>query len=139
VANLQFRLKATDEKVEFFLQTLSSMHASFSSDSAEAAPMEEPRADLGVGHDRTQHSTEKAQEQGEREHSVAEEDSTEILKQSATTKADGTMGEVQVDRKWADQVAYVEEEPGQRTSTPHGRSTYQVSKFIVFYNVVSTF
>ena len=31
--------------------------------------------------------------------------------QNATTKADGTMGEVQVNRQWVDQVTYVEEEP----------------------------
>ena len=104
VEDLQFRLQATYEKVEVFLQTLSSMHADLFSDSAEATPMEEPRAALDEGHDRMQCSAAMAREQG------AETDSAGILMQNATTKADGTMGEVQFDRQWADQVMFVEEE-----------------------------
>jgi hypothetical protein len=111
VADLQFRLQATDEKVEVFLQTLSSMQAAFSSDSAEATPTEDPRAAPGVGHDRPQCSSETARAQGVQGRNVAEKDSAGILMQSATTKADGTMGEVQVDRQWADEVTYIEEEP----------------------------
>ena len=73
--------------------------------------MEEPRAAPDEGHDRTQRSTTIAREQGVREHSVAEMDSAGILMRNATTKDDGTMGEVQVDRQWVDQVTFVEEEP----------------------------
>jgi hypothetical protein len=58
VEDLQFLLQDTDEKVALFLQTLSSMHEAFSSDSAEATPMEEPSAAPGEGHDKVQRSAE---------------------------------------------------------------------------------
>jgi hypothetical protein len=71
----------------------------------------DPRAAPGGGHDRPQRSSETERVQGVQERSAAEKDSAGVPGQSETTKADGTMGEMQVDRQWADEVTYIEEEP----------------------------
>jgi len=111
VEDLQFLLQATDEKVVVFLQTLSSMHEDFSSDLAEATPMEEPSATPSEGHDKVQCSAEMGWEQDGRERSVVEMESVRKSLQNATTGVDGTTCDVKVERQWADQVMYVEEEP----------------------------
>jgi hypothetical protein len=87
------------------------MHTDFSSESAEATPMEEPSAAPDEGPDKVQRSAVMAREQDARESSVAEMELARKPLQNATTKADGAVGEVQVDRQWADQVTFVEEEP----------------------------
>jgi hypothetical protein len=111
VEDLQFRLQDTDEKVALFLQTLSSMHEAFSSDSAEVTPMEEPSAAPGEGHDKVQRSTKMEWEQDGRDISVVEMESARKPMQNTTTGVDGTVCDVKVERQWADQVTYVEEEP----------------------------
>ena len=111
MADLQFRLQDTDEKVALFLQTLSSMHESFSSDSAEVTLMEEPSAAPGEGHDKVQRSAKMEWEQDGRDISVVEMESARKPMQNTTTGTDGTTCDVKVERQWADQVTYVEEEP----------------------------
>ena len=54
VADLHFRLQATEETVVIFLQTLSSMHEALSSDPAETTPMEEPTAATDEGQNKAQ-------------------------------------------------------------------------------------
>ena len=49
VADLHFRLQATEEKVVIFLQTLSSMHEALSPKPVEMTPMKEPTATTGEG------------------------------------------------------------------------------------------
>ena len=90
---------------------LSSMQAAFSSDSAEATPTENPREAPGGGHDKSQCASETTRALGMQGRSVAEKDEAGIQMQSATTTTDGTMGEMQVDWQWADEVTYIEEEP----------------------------
>jgi hypothetical protein len=94
VADLHFRLQATDEKVARFLQILSSMHEALSSDPVETAPMEEPAAATGEGLDKAQRPAEMEREKDERER-----------------KADGITCDEEGGRQWADQTTYVEEEP----------------------------
>ena len=100
--DLQFRLQDTDEKVALFLQTLSSMHEAFSSDSTEVTPMEESSVDPGEGHDKVQRSAKMEWEQDGRDISVVEMESARKPMQNATTGADGTACDVKVERQWAD-------------------------------------
>jgi hypothetical protein len=111
VADLQFRLQATDERVEVFLQTLASMQATFSSNAAEATPSMDPRAAPGGGHDEPHCSSAKERVQCAQGRRAAEKDSAGVRVHSETTKAEGTTDEMQVERQWADEVTYIEEEP----------------------------
>jgi hypothetical protein len=111
VVDLQFRLQATDEWVEAFLQTLASMQAAFSSSATEATPSMDPRAAPGGGHDEPHCSSVKERVQCIQGRSAAEKDSAGVREHRETAKADGTTDEMQVERQWADEVTYIEEEP----------------------------
>jgi hypothetical protein len=94
VADLQFRLQATEENVASFLQILSSMHAELSSGPVEPTPVEAPAAATGEGMDRAQRPTEVEREKDER-----------------GSKAEETARDEGKEKQWADQPTYIEEEP----------------------------
>jgi hypothetical protein len=76
--------------VDLFLRTLNSLQDSLASSQNEDAPMEEPDA--------------------------AADAATGVKKEEATgadrgSKVDGTVGDEEGDKNWADQTTYIEEEP----------------------------
>ena len=54
VADLKYRLQATEENVATFLQILYTMHSELSSDPVDSAPGEAPDTATGAGMDRMQ-------------------------------------------------------------------------------------
>jgi hypothetical protein len=94
VADLQFRLQATEENVASFLQIISSMHTELSSDPVDSAPVEAPAAATGEGMDRVQRPAEVRRENDER-----------------GSQAEDTARDEGKEKQWEDQPTYIEEEP----------------------------
>jgi len=94
VADLKYRLQATEENVASFLQIISTMHSELSSDPVDSAPGEAPDTDTGAGMDGMQWPTEEKQEKVERR-----------------GQAEDTARDERKEKRWDDQPTFIEEEP----------------------------
>jgi hypothetical protein len=72
VADLQYRIQATEVKVASFLQILSSMHEALFSDPVDTSPKENPEADKEEAQDKTQTPAELGREREERKDDIKE-------------------------------------------------------------------
>lgn len=94
MADLHFRLQATDEKVASCLQLLSYMQAALTSDPVQAMPREAPTVATDEGPNKAQRPVNK--EPVKTEHGSHDEGTTR--------------GEAE-EKLWADEPTYIEEEP----------------------------
>jgi hypothetical protein len=94
VADLKYRLQATEENVATFLHILSTMHTELSSDPVVSAPGEVPDTVTGAGREGVQRPAEAKQEEAERR-----------------GQAEDTERGERKEKRWDDQPTYIEEEP----------------------------
>jgi hypothetical protein len=94
VADLNYRLQATDVKVASFLKILSSLHEALLSDPVETSPMEDPEAAKGGDQRKVQSPAETGRKKEEREDDIKGAECNE-----------------EVGKQWDDGPTYIEEEP----------------------------
>jgi hypothetical protein len=94
VADLKYRLQATEENAATFLHILSTMHMELSSDQVVSAPGEVPATVSSAGREGAQRPAEATQEEAERR-----------------GQAEDTGRGERKEKRWDDQPTFIEEEP----------------------------
>jgi hypothetical protein len=94
VADLHFRMEATEAKVANFLQILSSMHAALFPDPVEASPKGDPEVDKDEG-----------------QHNVTSPPVMSRKKERHEDDAEEAERNQEDDKQWGDGTTYIEEEP----------------------------
>lgn len=120
VEDLQFRLELNNEKIELFLQLLSSLQAAIHTDAGGVTSMHEPTDDIGgvraderKEHDTPSHNEADMMQSGE-EHGKKRQDSETVAEpqtqdiERSNPSIDAT---TKVEVQWGDGTAILEEEP----------------------------
>jgi hypothetical protein len=94
VADLKYRLQATDDNVVSFLHLISTMHSELASDPVDSAPGKAPDAAMGAGMDGMPRPAEEKQEKVERRGQAVD-----------------TTCDERKEKRWDDQSTFIEEEP----------------------------